>query len=333
MAIPFELPNSVILKAIDCSNDGIVITAGDQANRPIVYVNEAFCRLTGYTPEDILGRDCRFLQGAHTNQETLQELRDSLATGGSTRVRLLNYRKDGGTFWNELSISPVTDDREKITHHIGIQKDITDQVEYDAKLNALLDQLSQESRTDSLTSLLNRRGLEAVATPVWGNAVRTGSWLSLYFIDIDYFKQINGRYGHPAGDACLREVARRLGARMSRDSDVVARYGGEEFLILAPGLGPAECRAMGNRLLEDLRFRMPELPGWDVSVSIGALSLVPSPQDRLLAAINHADQAMFAAKRAGRNRITLYSSSLMDGRPCSGSGAAEPTVTNTSEPA
>jgi len=94
----------------------------------------------------------------------------------------------------------------------------------------------------------------------------------------------------------------------------VARYGGEEFLILAPGLGPAECRDMGNRLLEDLRFRIPELPDSDISVSIGALSLVPSPKDRLRAAINNADQAMFAAKRAGRNRITLYSSSPVDGR-------------------
>jgi len=314
MAVPFELPNAVILKAIDCSNDGIVITAGNQPNRPIVYVNEAFCRLTGYTPEDILGRDCRFLQGAHTDSEALQELRDTLARGGSTRVRLLNYRKDGSTFWNELSVSPVIDEWGNISHHIGIQKDITDQVEYEAKLDTLLDQLSQESRTDPLTGLLNRRGLEAVATPVWGSAVRAGYWLSLYFIDIDYFKQINDRYGHPAGDACLREVARRLGARMNRDADVVARYGGEEFLILAPGLGPAECRDMGNRLLEDLRFRIPELPDSDISVSIGALSLVPSPKDRLRAAINNADQAMFAAKRAGRNRITLYSSSPVDGR-------------------
>ena len=308
MAVPAELSNAVILKAIDCSNDGIVITVGNHSNRPIVYVNEAFCRLTGYPREDVLGQDCRFLQGAHTNREALKELRDTLANGSGTRVRLLNYRKDGSTFWNELSISPVIEEQGNITHHIGVQKDITQQVEYEAELNTLLEQLNQESRTDSLTGMLNRRGLNAVATPVWANAVRTGSWLSLFFIDIDYFKQINDRYGHPAGDACLQEAAKRLNARMSRDSDVVARYGGEEFVILAPGMNPSACKSMGNRLLEDLRFALPEQPELNITVSIGALSLVPSPRDRLLAAINKADLAMYASKQAGRNQITIHSS-------------------------
>ena len=308
MAIPAELSNAVILKAIDCSNDGIVITAGNYFNRPIVYVNDAFCRLTGYTREDVLGQDCRFLQGNHTNQETLQKIRDTLKKGGSTRVRLLNYRKDHSTFWNELSISPVIDEQGNVTHHIGVQKDITQQVEYEAKLNTLLERMDRESRTDSLTGLLNRRGLEAVATPIWGNAVRTGSWLSLFFVDIDHFKQVNDRYGHPIGDACLQEAARRLNAQMSRESDVVARYGGEEFLILAPGLNPSACSTMGNRLLEDLRFGLPEWPDLNITASIGALSLVPSPQDRLLTAINNTDSAMYASKQAGRNQMTMYSS-------------------------
>lgn len=312
MAIPAELSNTVILKAIEYSNDGIVITAGNDSNRPIVYVNEAFCRLTGYMREDILGQDCRFLQGDHTDPDTLQQIRDALSCGGSTRVRLLNYRKDGGTFWNELSISPVIDEQGNITHHIGIQKDITQQVEHEAELNTLLDRMDQESRTDALTGLLNRRGLEAVATPVWGNAVRTGSWLSLFFIDIDHFKQINDRYGHPVGDACLQAAAKRLDARMHRESDMVARYGGEEFLVLAPGLDPIACSEMGNRLLGDLRFSLPGQPDLHLTASIGALSLVPSPQDRLLAAIKKADAAMYAAKQAGRNQMTLYPSDAVD---------------------
>ena len=308
MALRAELSNAVILKAIECSNDGIVITAGNHSNRPIVYVNKAFCRLTGYMREEVLGKDCRFLQGNHTNQETLQDIRDALTKGNSTRVRLLNYRKDGSTFWNELSISPVVDEQGDVTHHIGVQKDITQQVAYEAELNTLLERMDQESRTDSLTGLLNRRGLEAVATPVWGNAVRTGSWMSFFFIDIDHFKRINDRYGHPTGDACLKETARRLNARMNRHSDVVARYGGEEFLILAPGLNPSACGNMGNCLLEDLRFSLPEHPDLNITASIGALSLVPSPQDRLSAVISQTDLAMYASKRAGRNQLTLHSS-------------------------
>lgn len=312
MVVAADLSNAVILKAIDCSNDGIVITAGNQSNRPIVYVNEAFCRLTGYTREDILGQDCRFLQGSHTDQDTLQELRDTLTTGRSPRVRLLNYRKDGSTFWNELSVSPVIDKEGNITHHIGVQKDITQQVEYEAALKALLEQRDQESRTDPLTGLLNRRGLETVAPPLWGNAVRTGTWLSLFFVDFDYFKQINDRHGHPAGDACLQEAAKRLSARMSRESDVVARYGGEEFLIIAPGLNPTDCRTMANHLLKDLRFPLPVQPDTNITASIGAFCLVPSPKDRLLAAINKADLAMYASKRAGRNQATVYCTSPTD---------------------
>ena len=312
MATLAELPNALILKAIDCSNDGIVITAGNYSNRPIVYVNEAFCRLTGYTREDVLGQDCRFLQGTCTNRETLQDIRDTLSRGSSTRVRLLNYRKDGSTFWNELSISPVFDEQGNVTHHIGVQKDITQQVEYEAELNALLERVGQESRTDSLTGLLNRRGFEVVATPVWGHAVRTGSWLSFFFVDIDHFKQVNDRWGHPTGDTCLQETAIRLNARMNRESDVVARYGGEEFLILAPGLNPPSCRIMGTRLLEDLRFSLPGQTGLNITASIGALSFVPSPQDRLLTAINKADLAMYASKQAGRNQFTLHSLAPID---------------------
>lgn len=298
------LPLALALKAIDCSNDGIVITAGNHRNRPIIYVNEAFCRLTGHRRDEILNRDCRFLQGPQTNQEELKLLSSLLTEGKSGRVRVLNYRKDGSTFWNELSVSPVTDERGNITHHIGVQKDITGQVEHEAKLNHLLEQLDQETRTDALTGLMNRRGFSAVATPLWGNAVRTGSWLSLFFIDIDNFKRINDHHGHRIGDHCLEEIAKRLTARMCRESDVVARYGGEEFIVLVPGLDPSACRLMGDRLLEDLRFSLPGESEVRVTASIGALSRVPLPDDRLLSVIEEADRAMYASKQSGKNRIS-----------------------------
>ena len=306
MSEPQVLPVDLALKAMDCSNDGVVITAGNDSNRPIIYVNEAFCRLSGYTRAEILGRDCRFLQGPQTDQEELQALSDSLKQGQSGRIRVLNYRKDGSTFWNELSVSPVKDDQGNVTHHIGIQQDITSQVEHEAELNHLLEQLDQETRTDALTGLMNRRGFGAVAAPIWGNAVRTGTWLSLFFIDIDHFKQINDRHGHHIGDQCLEEIAARLSARMSRESDLVARYGGEEFVVLAPGLDQAACRILGDRLLEDLRFSLPGVSSLKVTASIGARSLVPSPRDRLLSVINQADQAMYSSKQSGRNRISYY---------------------------
>ena len=130
-------------------------------------------------------------------------------------------RKNGSAFWNELSISPVIDEQGDVTHHSGVQKDITQQVDYEAELNTLLERVDRESRTDSLTGLLNRRGPEAVATPVWANAVRRGSWLSFFFIDIDHFKRINDRHSHPTGDACLKETARRLNSQEPRCSCLI----------------------------------------------------------------------------------------------------------------
>ena len=94
---------------------------------------------------------------------------------------------------------------------------------------------------------------------------------------------------------------------MNRDSDIVARYGGEEFLIVAPGLDPAACNKMGKRLLQGMRFGLRGIRDLQITASIGALSLVPSPRDRMLAAIEKADAAMYASKQSGRNRLTLHS--------------------------
>lgn len=324
MTLIGNLPDGIILQAMDCANDGIVITEGNTSNRPIVYVNQSFCRLTGYTADEILGQDCRFLQGAQTDRETLENLRGALARGHPARVRLLNYRKDGSTFWNELSISPVRDDRGLVTHHIGMQKDITDLVEYEASLQALVAQLEQDSHTDPLTGLLNRRGLEMAAAPAWGHAVRAGSWISLLFVDIDHFKAVNDRFGHTTGDACLKAVAERIGGVRARDSDIAARYGGEEFLIVAQGLDESGCRKLAKRLVSELQIPIPGHTETSMTVSIGAVCLTPSLDDSLLQAIDQADRAMYAAKQAGRNQAMVFTPT-----PRPGSRQAIPPAAST----
>lgn len=300
------LSDQVILQAMDCANDGVVITAAGTGTRPIVYVNDSFCRLTGYTADEIKGRDCRFLQGEQTDQATLAVLRAALAQGEAARVRLLNYRKDGTTFWNELSVSPVRNAEGVITHHIGLQKDITDLVEQEAELRALIEQLKQDTHTDPLTSLLNRRGLEMTAAPAWGHAVRSGAWLSVLFVDIDHFKAINDRFGHATGDACLQAVAGRIATLLARQSDIAARFGGEEFLIIARDLDESGCQALAERLVQALRIPIPGHADAILTVSVGGVSLVPSIQDSLLTTIAEADRAMYASKHAGRNRATVF---------------------------
>lgn len=130
--------------AINASNDGIVIAEkeGDQ-DKILIYVNPAFERLTGYTSEEILYQDCRFLQSGDRDQEALPKIRDALDSEGSCREILRNYRKDGTPFWNELSISTVRNPSNGLVYFIGVQKDVTVQVKAQQRVVQLEAQLAE----------------------------------------------------------------------------------------------------------------------------------------------------------------------------------------------
>ena len=123
----------LLKKAVDASNDGIVIAEQEGDDNILIYVNKAFERLTGYRANEILYQDCRFLQAGDRDQEGLTAIRSAISDGKSSRVILRNYRKDGSLFWNELSISPVYNSEDQLTYYIGIQKDVTAQVEFEER--------------------------------------------------------------------------------------------------------------------------------------------------------------------------------------------------------
>ncbi|MGO4308641.1 PAS domain-containing protein [Pseudomonas sp. KB_15] len=129
---------------INASNDGIVIAEkeGDQ-DKILIYVNPAFERLTGYSSEEILYQDCRFLQSGDRDQEALPLIRDALNSEGSCREILRNYRKDGTPFWNELSLSTVKNPADGQTYFIGVQKDVTVQVKAQQRVAQLEGQLAE----------------------------------------------------------------------------------------------------------------------------------------------------------------------------------------------
>ena len=122
---------------IEASNDGIVVAEQEGDDNILIYANPAFERLTGYAVDDILYRDCRFLQGEDRDQPGLQAIREAVKSNQPCRQVIRNYRKDGTPFWNELSISPVFNDSDQLTYYIGIQKDVTEQVEAQQRLQAL----------------------------------------------------------------------------------------------------------------------------------------------------------------------------------------------------
>jgi len=132
----------LLKKAVDASNDGIVIAEQEGDDNILIYVNKAFERLTGYKADEILYQDCRFLQTGDRDQEGLKEIRMAINEGRSARVVLRNYHKDGTMFWNELSLSPVHNEQDQLTYYIGIQKDVTAQVEAEARARAAEEELA-----------------------------------------------------------------------------------------------------------------------------------------------------------------------------------------------
>jgi PAS domain S-box-containing protein len=130
------LPISLRLlrKAIDTADDGLVIAEQEGDDTIIIYANRAFERLTGYSEDEILYRDCRFLQGDDRDQPERHTIREAIRAGRPCRVRLRNYRKDGSLFWNELSITPVRSDEDGLTYYIGIQKDVSGEVDLARRL-------------------------------------------------------------------------------------------------------------------------------------------------------------------------------------------------------
>ncbi len=124
-------------RIVDASEDGIVVAEQEGDENILIYVNKGFERLTGYSADEILYQDCRFLQNEDRDQEGLATIRKALAEGRPCRTVLRNYRKDGTLFWNELSITPVHDDDDNLTYYIGVQKDVTERVEAQLELERL----------------------------------------------------------------------------------------------------------------------------------------------------------------------------------------------------
>ncbi len=188
----------------------------------------------------------------------------------------------------------------------GLVAQITHFFELEAALRKANQDLIEFSTHDALTGLTNRGKFDQMMASEWRRAGRSGLPLSLLMMDIDHFKRLNDRYGHPAGDECLRRVGKVLLRRRGRFEDVTARYGGEEFALILPGADATTAR----RLAEEIRIEVnallipnaDSLPTLFVTVSIGVASCTPHFSESAAGLIAAADAALYAAKRNGRNR-------------------------------
>ncbi|WP_282272302.1 GGDEF domain-containing protein [Stenotrophomonas sp. PS02298] len=165
---------------------------------------------------------------------------------------------------------------------------------------AALDQLA---RQDGLTGVANRRQFDAVLQTEASRAYRSGAGLGLLLADIDHFKAFNDAHGHPAGDRCLQAVAAALQANVRRAGDCLARYGGEEFAVIVPDCGREDAVALAEKLR--LGIETLALPEGAVSISVGVAFLRPSAMATTTQLLDDADSALYEAKRAGRNRVSV----------------------------
>ena len=168
--------------------------------------------------------------------------------------------------------------------------------------------LAMLSSTDSLTGISNRRGFDEALAAEWRRAKRNGHSLSLAMLDVDHFKSYNDFYGHPAGDQCLRAVAALIETFGRRTGDMAARYGGEEFALLAPTIDAAAALALAQAICSELELlALPHAQSsyGVITISIGVATLVPADDNDSGLLVRAADQALYRAKQAGRNRAML----------------------------
>jgi diguanylate cyclase (GGDEF)-like protein/PAS domain S-box-containing protein len=293
----------LLATAVSSANDVVMITDADPGHPPrVVLVNEAFERMTGYAPLDILGRSPKMLQGIGTDAQTLARIRTHLRDGRPVQAELLNYRKDGSEFWVELNIQPIFDGDHQ-THWISVQRDVTER-----KRAAAL--LEWQANHDSLTNLPNRKLYQERLGAAIDAAQGQPDSIGVLFFDLDRFKQINDTLGHLAGDKLLQEVAVRLQARL-RPADTIARVGGDEFTILLPHVADEkEAGAAAQRLLDALHDPF-EIDGQELWVTASAgVSIAPRDGEDIATLLKNADVAMYRAKDEGRDSFRHYNETM-----------------------
>jgi diguanylate cyclase (GGDEF)-like protein/PAS domain S-box-containing protein len=281
------------------ANDVVVITEAEPLDLPgprIVFVNEAIRAHTGHEPGAVIGHTPRILQGAQTDHAATARLGAALRRWESPTVQLLNYRSDGSTFWNEVSISPVADETGWYTHWISIQRDVSERRQVQERIAHL-------AAHDSLTGIPNRATAMTRLDLAIAAAQAQGSRVGLIRLDLDRFKMVNDTHGHAAGDALLAEVARRLQAGL-RAGDTTARVGGDEFVAILPGIAGREAlAAAADRLLAAVEGSF----AWngqrlDISLSGGA-ALFPDDAEDAETLLAVADTTLYRAKKLGRGRV------------------------------
>ena len=282
------------------AREGIMIAAADGA---IIDVNDSFSRITGYSRDEALGRNPSFLKSGHHGLEFYRTMWRDLLEKGHWYGEIWNRRKNGEIVAEMLTINAVRDVRGRVGHYVGLFSDITVQKEHERQLEHI-------AHFDALTGLPNRLLLGDRLQQAMMQAQRREQRLAVAYLDLDGFKAVNDSHGHEAGDQLLMALAARMKLAL-REGDTLARLGGDEFVAVLLDL--ADIEASEPILKRLLAAAAEPLQVGDLVLQVSAsLGITFYPQTEEVAAeelLRQADQAMYQAKLAGKNRFRVFAAS------------------------
>jgi diguanylate cyclase (GGDEF)-like protein/PAS domain S-box-containing protein len=270
--------------------DTHVITSSTDLKGIITEVSKAFCKISGYTKEELIGRSHNIVRHPDMPVTLYKELWGTLKKGISWYGEIKNRRKDGSTYWMETIIEPRYNEEYSLVGYTAIRHDITDKK-----------RVEELSITDRLTGLYNRLKLDELFAQYISIAKRHQTPLSIILLDIDKFKSVNDTYGHQVGDSLLQAIAKLLKVNV-RLEDAVGRWGGEEFLILLPSSNIEAAHLLAEKLrgvieAEDFAY----VGSCTASFGVATYHL----NDDETSMVARADKCLYLAKENGRNRVEV----------------------------
>ena len=281
-------------------NSGEAIIVTDASGR-IERVNPAFCFITGYEQEDIVDKPFHILGSRKSKPDLIEGFISSVTNHGYWSGEVWAKRRNGEHFAISIIVNSIKDNDKNVIRYIGAFTDITDKKQTQ-------ELIWQQAHYDTLTQLLNRNSF----TQYLNNAVKSKDPFALLFIDLDHFKQVNDTLGHKTGDELLQQAADRL-KHCVRGSDIVSRFGGDEFTVILSNIdNETNITRVCHEIIHQLAkpFQLNEEQAY-ISASIG-ITQYPQDSKKVEDLYKFADQAMYDAKHAGRNRFSFFTQALQE---------------------